>query len=797
MLNSKNNTPSQSISDNVVEGIKQPPRLYVHHSQVPQSVVRSNPAEWYLPSSESTIKSYASKKLPTFTPNPGWTDQQYLDNRKKYQSQIDALRTQYNKALMSAKDLRYVPAPAGYGPSDPLPLNALFRPGSYPTSQVIDAQGNNVAASAYSNNGNSGNNNNNSFNKNTYRRSTDQAGDAFTYNYYNTHRGVRGFRNGTASDLRNWNYDPYKAAKHPDYATRQGNIASWDRIKGMPTVSNVYPIKDGNQYFASESVLPDYSASLDRFTHANDNNTTRLPNSSGKVTVADLEASGLLSKPQTIRYNGEKQGWDGFEPWQETEENARTARLQDLFTDRLLVPGKVDRSVEVSNRLSDAIGDARRDAILNTAASNNYNHQRFGDNLLAPIGTHTFGRAHLSGVDNLSLPITYTDDVRGEGKRMTNTGDILYTYLHLPKSPTSSPIDQADPRYKMYRNDGTIRVFTDADYSSWDPRHSRIDLANYDQYQPSKDRNLLLDKMRASSGSDKFNIGASIGSDYHHNDLPANGFQGDIRNALLHEGIHASTGYNTNIIDEETLHNKRKLYFDMLYAMDDDKNSPNIDKINKIHDAVGDDLYKLETTANQTTALGAALGVSREDPDKTSRGYASNSEAEMLRALHHAKSGYARHLIAEGKLTPEEVVDEVQNPDKFLDFMQGVYRGSFKGNNDDPTSYSFPSTMSQVGTEREMARSVAGIQPFIQTLLSERNRANMLNNRYKPHLIEDPDQIPSPKDNHIFRNQDGDPSKLQWKDNLYTPEQQLDIFRNNIWPQVRNNDSSARYQTLA
>lgn len=783
MPNPKNNPPQISSSSNWYSP------AYVHHSQVPQSVVKSSPAEWYHPSSQTTFKTYASKKLPTFTPNPNWTDQEYVDNFKNHNNQIEALRTQYNKDLMSAKDLRYVPASAGQGPLDPIPFNTLSHPNTQTKRYTLDAQGNYVEPSTYYKNNN---NNSGLFNiSKTYIHSRDESGDSFFYSMYNTD-GARGFRNSTVPNLRNWNYDPYKAAKHPDYDTRQGNVASWDRVKGIPTVSNAYPVKDGDQYFAKEQVLPDYSASLDRFTHTKGNNTNRLPNSSGKVTVADLEASGLLSKPQTIQYEGTR----GGSRWQKTEENARTARLQDLFTDRLLVPGRVDRSVEVSNRLSDAIGDARRDAILNTAASNNYNNRRFGDNLLTAAGTHTFGRAHLNGVDNLSLPITYTDDVYGRGD-MEYTGDRLYTYLGFPRTPMSSPTDDTDPRYKMYRDDGVIRVFTGEDYSSWSPGDSKIGLANYDQYKPSKDRDLLLDKMRAASEDDKFDIGAAIGADYHHNDLPANGFQGDVRNALLHEGIHASTGYNTNIIEQEDLYNRKKLFYDMSRKLDNNKNSHNADSIENIRNATMDAMTKVDTYANKTSALGAALGVGRDDPRMTSRGYASNSEAEMLRALHHAKSGYARHLIAEDKLTPKEVADTVQNPDKFLDFMQGIYRGSWRDHDDDPTSYSFPSTMSQVGTEREMARSVAGIQPFIQTLIDERNRANMLNNRYKPHLIEEPDQAPSPKDNHIFKNQNGDPSKLQWKDNIYTPEQKLEIFRNNIWPQVHNNNSSARYQTLA
>jgi hypothetical protein len=195
--------------------------------------------------------------------------------------------------------------------------------------------------------------------------------------------------------------------------------------------------------------------------------------------------------------------------------------------------------------------------------------------------------------------------------------------------------------------------------------------------------------------------------------------------------------------------------------------SPIADKLFDIRSKVSGDIYNLEKDpSNMTTALGAALGVSREDPNRTSRGYASNSEAEMLRALHHAKSGFARHLISENKLTPEEIVATVQDPDKFLDFMQGVYRGSVRGHNDDPTSYSFPSSMSQVGTEKEMARSIAGIQPLIQTLLDARRherisqeskrRAQIYNLPETAFTLDfDPmegEHVTSPRDGHIFRN---------------------------------------------
>jgi hypothetical protein len=206
-----------------------------------------------------------------------------------------------------------------------------------------------------------------------------------------------------------------------------------------------------------------------------------LPNYSGKVTVADLEASGLLSKPQTINYTSttydqNADGKWGYAPRQSSEENARTARLQDLFTDRLLVPGKVDRSVEVSERLSDAIGDARRAAILDTATSNNWSHnQSLKDSLTRAAQTQIFGRAHLAGTDNLSLPITFIDDIHNEGVDMDYTGDGIYTYLSHP-----SPLDNLDPRYKMYRDDGIIRVFTDEDSSSWTPGASKIKLSESD-----------------------------------------------------------------------------------------------------------------------------------------------------------------------------------------------------------------------------------------------------------------------------------------------------------------------------
>lgn len=774
---------------NTPDYIRESPMLFVHHSQVPQNIVASNPAEWYTPLSDETDKLYSSKKLPTFTPNTGWTDQEHIDNFRNYQKQIDNLRAQYNKSLMSAKDLRYHPVPAGFpGPLDLQPMWSEL-----PPYEVLDAQGNPILdRTSYFKGGTRGGDDDEQVQRITYDTSQDKSGDAFNYNTDYEDR-IHGFKHSTVSDLSDWTYDPYKAARHPDYATREGNVASWDRVKGIPTISRVTPTRDGNRYFAQTTTLPDYSASLEKFTHANGNNTTRLPNYNGTATVADLEASGLLSKPQTIQFQSDRFGendngeW-GYEQQKSQEEGVRTARLQDLFTDRLLVPDQVGRSVHVSKLLSEAIGDARRNAILNTAASNNYNHKSFGNNLKSALGTHTLGRAHLAGVDNLSLPITFVDDVFNEGKKMNYTGDGLYTYLD-----NLLPMTSVDPRYQMYRNDGIVRVFTDADTSSWSPGASKISLSTHTQ---PRNRD-LLDRMRTASKAGKFNIGRVIGADYHHNDFPANGhIQGDIRNTLLHEGIHAATGFNSNIIESQELRDKRKLHDDMLAAHR--KDDPHIaDKLLDVRSKVLSDLFKLEKDpVNKTTALGAALGVSREDPNKTSRGYANNSEPEMLRALHHAKSGFARHLISENKLRPKDVVKEVQNPDKFLDFMQGVYRGSMKGHNDDPTSYSFPSSMSQVGTEHEMARSVAGIQPLVQTLIDARRheRARLLNS--SPLQEEEVEQIRSPKDNHIFRNWNGDPYRTLWKDNLYTPAKKLEIFRNHIWPQVRNNNSD-KYQTLA
>lgn len=765
-----------------------PEALYVHHSQVPQSVVESNPAEWYYPSSESTNKLYSSKKVPTFTPAAGWTEQEYADNLKNYRNQINDFRASYNKALMSAKDLMYRPVSVGWGPFDPVRYIGFGVPVT--TNRVIDAQGNYVDNPASYNNTNNGVANEGEVDKSrnsdrvTYSNSDDISGDSFRYGP-DLRDSINGFKSSTVSGLRDWNYNPYKAARHPDYATQQGHVASWDRIKGIPTLRRVTPVRDGDRYYTRTTTIPDYSASLERFTRANN---TRLPNFSGKVTVADLENSGLLSKPQTIQYDSvqydeDEHGKLGWYPRKRSEEGVRTARLQDLLTDRLLVPGNVDRSVQVSKLLSDAIGDARKSAILNTAASNNYNHKPLGSNILSALRTHTRGRAHLAGVDNLSLPITFVDDVRGEGDNMRYKGDGLYSYL-----AEAFPLSRVDPRYGMYRDKGIVRVITGSDSSSWSPGSSVIRLSEPDRSQRNSH---LLDSMRASSEANKFNKGLAVGADYHHNDLPANGTpRGDIRSALLHEGIHASTGFNSNIIDSPELRSEKKLEQNLWTKYEDD--SPNADKRRDLWHKIRDYVDALEEDpAHKTTALGAALGVSREGPNKTSRGYASNSEAEMLRALHHAKSGFARHLINDRHdLQPDEVVDEVQNPDKFLDFMQGVYKGSMKGDNDDPTSYSFPSSMSQAGTENEMARSIAGIQPLIQTLIESRRRE-------RPSWLENNNpQIPSPKDNHIFRNKSGDPNRTLWKDKLYTPKEQLDIFRKHIWPQVRNNNNADKNRTL-
>lgn len=371
---------------------------------------------------------------------------------------------------------------------------------------------------------------------------------------------------------------------------------------------------------------------------------------------------------------------------------------------------------------------------------------------------------------------------------MNYAGDGLYTYLDHPFHMQS-----VDPRYKMYRDDGIIRVFTDKDSSTWTPGASKIELSESDQQRRNEE---LLDGMRTSSGTNKYNTGTIIGADYHHNDLPANGIsRGDIRNDLLHEGIHAATGFNSNVIESQDLRNARILR-DQVRKVGDRKVTD--ENYWKERNRIWENFSNLNyDPAHKTTTLGAVLGVSKEDPNKTSRGYAGNSEAEMLRALHHAKSGFARHLISQDKLSPKEVVDTVQDPDKFLDFMQGVYRGSIKGQNDDPTSYSFPSSMSQVGTENEMARSIAGIQPLIQTLLETRKheRAKLL--QKSPIQREIDWSSPSPKDNHIFRNDTGNPNSIKWKEQIYTPKEQLQLFRNNVWPQVRNNNGSDRYQTMA
>jgi hypothetical protein len=144
-------------------------------------------------------------------------------------------------------------------------------------------------------------------------------------------------------------------------------------------------------------------------------------------------------------------------------------------------------------------------------------------------------------VDGLSLPITFVDDVYNEGRDMNYHGDGLYTYL-----ANATPMSRVDPRYKMYRDNGIIRVFTDSDRTSWSPGSSKIDLIKSDTSPRNEG---LLNRMRASSGRLKFNIGRVIGADYHHNDLPVTGSpQSDIRSALLHEGIHASTGFNSNVL---------------------------------------------------------------------------------------------------------------------------------------------------------------------------------------------------------------------------------------------------------
>jgi hypothetical protein len=138
---------------------------------------------------------------------------------------------------MSAKDLKYIPAPAGEDPLGPMPLPSL-NGYQHPYPWIVDAKGNWETGMRYDKNGGI-------INKIKYKGFDDQSGDGFNYTF-NVDNKVRGFSDSNVSDLRAWSYNPHKAATHPDYNTRKGNIASWDRVKGIPTVSKVMPVRDGD-----------------------------------------------------------------------------------------------------------------------------------------------------------------------------------------------------------------------------------------------------------------------------------------------------------------------------------------------------------------------------------------------------------------------------------------------------------------------------------------------------------------------------------------------------------------------
>ena len=161
-----------------------------------------------------------------------------------------------------------------------------------------------------------------------------------------------------------------------------------------------------------------------------------------------------------------------------------------------------------------------------------------------------------------------------------------------------------------------------------------------------------------------------------------------------------------------------------------------------------------DTTAGSRDAVDEVYNTNRE------RGtYANSASDEALRAHRFMKDVYTRHLMNQG-LKPEEVVDKVQDPEAFLEFMNSVYNSGEGG------GFSLPEGSVPAGLEVEAYRAANGLRPIVAELLgndsvkaynSWARSDEELMNRYYPHIVpavpekENPNAIKHPRLNIVPR----------------------------------------------
>lgn len=347
--------------------------------------------------------------------------------------------------------------------------------------------------------------------------------------------------------------------------------------------------------------------------------------------------------------------------------------LVDAYTDSLIVPGKVDRSVATSKALIDAIGTARRNALTEYPAAKS-----------DPIhpGTDAFNK--LYSASSLSAPI------------------IANNLRFHRVQPVHGYTDvEGDVNTASYVRDGKIGINPAADSSfltmnfgtGAPPKvHVTVD--------PDARRKLLgvdpgPDVKEGSSEAksiERQQRYLGYVPDIHSTDVIALSARQDLR----HELAHASTGYRTPMALNPSLHAHAQMAGSVLRGGYDPHgwHEPNVTA-----------KYMRRVPAkDQESLIGLILGG-----DNTSgSSYERDRDPEALRAIHIAKQGLARHLIETTDMTSEQIAAFVQNPDNFLKFMQSNYPA--------PGVVAFPATMTRGFTENEMHRAVSGLEPAIRSL---------------------------------------------------------------------------------
>lgn len=411
-----------------------------------------------------------------------------------------------------------------------------------------------------------------------------------------------------------------------------------------------------------------------------------------------------------------------------------TMNLGDLFTDMHLVPGHLQKSINVSRQLMDSIGRAR------TNASKEY----IGD-----IGTLNEGEQAPNWNDYNGDKKAFNKDRRSYRSRSAAT--LLNSIYNDSTHPLTRPIMMTDQPLTQRSTILSLEGFLPKGYEVLGEDISNIRFfdkypeANM-QYRRTGDLPINLSRTISGGGSlygfpsdaektpyinigetDKYNGSPSEDNiDLHDlkviNEYPLNitnsslGLKPfEITNnpgAVTHEGIHGMTNYVRD--------NSRDAY---------------------------SDLY----------------GISRDRP-----GYTLMGTGEALRSHRVMKTAFARDLIRQG-LSEQEIVNRVQDPQAFLQWLDTtIYNGGEGG------GFSFPEGIVPAGMEEEYYRAATGLRPFTGEILDKVEQYNSWNNNDTPNRVK---VITSPADPNY--------SKL-------TPQQRLELFYK-LHPQVRNTRSNNIY----